>query len=206
MEIQDRQGRLAGALTARLQPQRKRAIARYAAGLCADGDTILVGGGSTTAAMAGFLCGHRLRVLTNSFEVARVLLADSENEVILSGGRIHAVQSIVASPFDVEAIRYCYADKLFTGVHALGPLGLLEADPLLVRAGRRLINQAQHLVVLADSSKFARRGGTPLCGLDQVGCVITDDAVPDAAVQMLERAGVDVRVVAADARPNPLQH
>jgi DeoR family ulaG and ulaABCDEF operon transcriptional repressor len=179
-------------------PGRKRAIARYAAGMCADGDTILIGGGTTTCAMADFLDQRRMRVLTNSFEVARILLAGSENEVILSGGKIYAEQSIVLSPFDTEAIQYCYADKLFLGVHGLAPLGLMEADPLLIQAGRRLIGQAQQVVVLADSSKFGNKGGMFLCSLDQVSCVVTDDGVADGTVQMLERAGVEVRVVTAD--------
>ena len=38
-----------------------------------------------------------------------------------------------------------------------------------------------------------------LCGLEQVTCVITDSAVSDAAVQMLERAGINVHVVAASS-------
>lgn len=177
---------------------RKRAIARRACTLCGEGETIMIGGGTTTAGMAEFLTARRLRILTNSFDLARRLLEDGEHEVILSGGRIYAEQNLILSPFDTEAIQYCYADRLFIGAHALSALGVRESDPLLVQAGKRLIGQAQQVIVLADSSKFANKDGMFLCGLQQVACLITDSEVPDAAVQMLEHAGVEVIVVEPD--------
>jgi DeoR family ulaG and ulaABCDEF operon transcriptional repressor len=182
-------------------PERKRAIARHAASMCADGETILIGGGTTVCGMTDFLEDRCMRILTNSFEVARVLLGTSDNEVILSGGKIYADEKLILSPFDSEAIQYCYADKLFMGAHGLSALGVMEADPLLVQAGRRLINQAQQIIVLADSSKFANKGGMFLCGLERVSCVVTDSGIPDHAVRMLKQAGIQVEVVAPDAFP-----
>jgi DeoR family ulaG and ulaABCDEF operon transcriptional repressor len=179
----------------------KRAIARRAAALCADGDTVLVGGGTTTFSMAPFLAGRRMRVLTNSFAIARMLLAGSDNEVILSGGKVYPAQGIILSPFDTEALQYCYADRLFMGAHCLSALGVMEADALLIQAGRRLIHQAREVVVLADSSKFGNKGGMFLCALDRIARVITDTGAPDAAVQMLERAGIAVELVEPDADP-----
>ncbi len=184
---------------ARLHAGRKRAIARRAAALCADGDTVLIGGGTTTFHMAPFLGERRMRVLTNSFAMARELLAASDNEVILSGGKVYPAQGIILSPFDTEALQYCYADRLFMGAHCLCALGVMEADALLIQAGRRLIHQARQVVVLADSSKFGGRGGMFLCALDRIARVITDTSAPDAAVQMLERAGIAVDLVAPDA-------
>lgn len=180
----------------------KYAIARRAATLCADGDTVLVGGGTTTFHMAGFLAGRRLRVVTNSFAVARTLLAAGDSDVLLTGGKVYPAQGIILSPFDTEAVQYCYADRLFMGVHCLSALGVMETDPLLIQAGRRLIRQAQQVVVLADSSKFGNKGGMFLCALDRIGHVITDTGAPDAAVQMLERAGIRVDTVDNDGPPH----
>jgi len=185
----------------RTHGERKRAIARRAAALCADGDTVLIGGGTTTFNMVDFLAPRRLRVVTNSFAIARHLLAGSDNDVILAGGKIYPEQGIILSPFEMEAAQYYYADRLFMGIHCLSALGLMEADPLLIQAGRRLIGQAQQVVVLADSSKFGNKGGMFLCALDKISCVITDTGAPDAAVQMLERAGVRVMLVEPDPPP-----
>ena len=178
-----------------LNLERKRAIARRAVAMCGEGDTVLIGGGTTTFQMVEFMAGRRIRIMTNSFELARQSLATTDNEVILAGGKIYPEQGVVLSPFDGEDMRYCYANHLFIGVHCLSALGLMEADPLLIQAGHRLMPQAQRVTVLADSSKFASRGGMFLCGLDKIACVITDTDAPDSGVQMLERAGVEVLLV-----------
>lgn len=185
----------------RVHIERKRAIARRAVALCAEGDTVLIGGGTTTFQMVDFMAHRQIRVMTNSFELARYSLSVSDNEVILAGGKIYPEQGVILSPFEGQDMRYCYASHLFMGVHCMSSLGMMEADPLLIQAGHRLIPQAQQVTVLADSSKFANRGGMFLCALDKIACVITDTGAPERGVQMLERAGVQVLLVAPDPAP-----
>ena len=45
---------------------------------------------------------------------------------------------------------------MFMGAQGVGPLGVMEGDPLLIQAEQKLINQADELVLLVDSSKFAQ--------------------------------------------------
>jgi len=173
----------------------KRAIARHASALCDDGETIIINGGTTTYMMCEFLVDKRLKILTNSFLMAERLLTSSENEIIVPGGRVYREQNVILSPFDNDITQHHYAAKMFMGVFGLSMLGLMEADPLLIQAEKRLIGQTEQLFVLADSSKFARKAGLILCGLNRVSCVITDTGASDAAVQMLEQAGVTVIAV-----------
>jgi DeoR family ulaG and ulaABCDEF operon transcriptional repressor len=181
----------------------KRAIARHAVSLCQDGETIIVNGGTTTFMMAEFLADKRLKILTNSFLMAERLLTSSENEIILPGGQVYREQNVILSPFDNDITQHHYAGKMFMGVFGLSMLGLMEADPLLIQAEKRLIGQAEELIVLADSSKFARKAGLILCGLNRVACVITDTGAPDSALVMLRQAGVKVVTVAPeDALPD----
>ena len=180
---------------------RKRAIARYAAGMCDEGETIVINGGTTTFMMADFLVDKHLKILTNSFLMAERLLLSSENEVILPGGKVYREQNVILSPFDNDITQHHYAAKMFMSVYGLSLLGLMEADPLLIQAEKRLIGQAEELIVLADSSKFAKKAGLILCGLDRVSCVITDTYASDAAVQLLEQSGVKVVTVQPEAVP-----
>ncbi len=181
--------------------ERKRAIARYASTMCAEGETIIINGGTTTYMMVEFLVEKRLKILTNSFLMAERLLVSSENEIILPGGKVYREQNVILSPFDNDITQHHYAAKMFMGVYGLSLLGLMEADPLLIQAEKRLISQAEELIVLADSSKFSRKAGLILCGLNRVSCVITDTDASDAAVQLLEQAGVKVITVAPEAIP-----
>lgn len=180
------------------QVAEKRAIARHAASLCQPGDTVIINGGTTTYLMAEFLPAAGLRVLTNSFLLAERLLRDSEHEVILPGGSVYREQNVIVSPFENDVAQHHHASTMFMGAHGLSALGLMETDPLLVQAERRLIQQAEKLVVLADHTKFERRSGLVLCGLDRVACLITDSAAPEAIVQWLERQGLQVVVVTPD--------
>lgn len=184
----------------------KRAIARHAAGMCSDGETIIINGGTTTYMMAEHLVNAQLKILTNSFLMADVLLRTSENEIILPGGKVYREQNVILSPFENDITQHHYAAKMFMGIYGLSMLGLMEADPLLIQAEKRLIGQAEEVIVLADSSKFARKAGLILCGLNRVACLITDTGVSDGAVQMLEHAGVKVVVVSPEAAPQQLQN
>ncbi len=182
----------------RCQAHGKRAIARRAAAMCTDGETIIINGGTTTFMMAEFLADKQLKILTNSFLMAERLLVSSQNEIIVPGGKIYREQNVILSPFDNDITQHHYASKMFMSAYGVSMLGLMEADPVLIQAEKRLISQAEELIVLADSSKFSRKAGLILCGLDRVACVITDTGVADKAVQLLEQYGVKVIAVEAD--------
>ena len=182
-----------------INAQQKRAIARAAVELCTDGDAIIINGGTTTFQMVHPLASKRMQIFTNSFPIAEHLLKHSKNTIILSGGVIYREQNIILSPFDNDVTRNFYARRMFMGAQGLGPLGLMEADPLLIQAEQKLIGQADELVVLADSSKFRSRSSLILCPLDRIATVITDEGIPDSAAQMLEQAGVQVSAAPVEA-------
>ena len=182
----------------------KRAIARAAAALCADGETIIVNAGSTTFQMAAFLRERRLQIVTNSFPMAAALVETSDNRVLIPGGEIYREQGIVLSPFDDDALRHVAACRMFMSAVTVGPLGVIEGDPLIARAEAKLLDRAPELVVLLDSGKFARHGALAVCPLARVSRLITDDAAPPEALAMLRDAGVAVTVVAPDAEDRAL--
>lgn len=178
----------------------KRAIARAAVELCEDGEPIIINGGTTTFQMVHFLVNRRMTIFTNSFPIAEHLLKHSKNTVMLSGGTIYREQNIVLSPFDNDVTRNFYARRMFMGAQGLGPLGLMEGDPLLIQAEQKLIDQADELVVLIDSSKFRQRSSLILCGLSRIATVITDEGIEDREAKMLEEAGVTLVVAPAGQR------
>ncbi|MDW4498804.1 DeoR/GlpR family DNA-binding transcription regulator [Sulfitobacter sp. D35] len=177
----------------------KQAIANAAAELCADGEPIIINGGTTTFQMVHPLATRRLQVFTNSFPIAEHLLKNSRNTIMLSGGAIYREQKIILSPFENDVTRNFYARRMFMGAQGLGPLGLMEADPLLIQAEQKLIGQADELVVLVDSTKFEARSSLVLCPLNRIDVVITDDGVSDRAAAMLEAAEIKLIVAPRSA-------
>ena len=179
-----------------LHSPEKRAIARAAVDLCEDGDPIIINGGTTTFQMVHPLASRRCQVFTNSFPIAEHLLKHSKNTIMLSGGTIYREQNIILSPFDNDVTRNFYARRMFMGAQGIGPLGLMEADPLLIQAEQKLIGQADELVVLVDSSKFEQRSSLVLCPLSRIDTIITDDGISDKAAAMLESA--EITLIVAD--------
>ncbi|MGJ8529991.1 DeoR/GlpR family DNA-binding transcription regulator [Maritalea sp.] len=174
----------------------KQAIAKAAVDMCTDGEPIIINGGTTTFQMVHPLASCRMQVFTNSFPIAEHLLHNSKNTVMLSGGTIYREQNIILSPFDNDVTRNFYARRMFMGAQGVGPLGVMEADPLIIQAEQKLIGQADELVLLVDSKKFENRSSLVLCPLNRINTVITDDGISDRALNMLEAA--DVNVIVAD--------
>ena len=173
----------------------KRAIARRAVEMCAEGDVIIVNGGTTTFQMSGFLRDTRLKILTNSYPLAEFLIHETRNRVALPGGEVYREQKLIVAPFDDDAIQHYSARFMFMSAAAIGPLGVIEGDALIARAEAKLVKRAEKLILLADSSKFAARGSLVVCALSQIHALITDTGAPPEALAMLEESGVRTIVV-----------
>ncbi len=177
----------------------KRAIAHAAAGLIADGECIIINGGTTTYAMVEFLADRSLDILTNSIPIVTRLLTTSRNRVTLPGGTIYREQNIVLSPYENDAIGHFWAQKLFTGCFGLNRFGLMEADPLIVQAEAKLLNRAEELIVLADSRKLRQRSSMIVAPIERMSTLVTDAGASDEELEPFRRAGVRVITVDADA-------
>lgn len=175
----------------------KQAIAAAAVELCEDGEPIIINGGTTTFQMVHPLASRQMQVFTNSFPIAEHLLKNTSNTVMVSGGILYREQNIILSPFDNDVTRNFYAKRMFMGASGIGPLGLMEQDPLLIQAEQKLIGQAEELIVLVDSSKFKNRSSLVLCPLNRIDTIITDDGIDDRTAAMLETADVTLIVVAS---------
>jgi DeoR family ulaG and ulaABCDEF operon transcriptional repressor len=179
------------------EPGPKRAIAKKAVELCSDGESIIVNGGSSTFMMSEFLIDRDLKILTNSFFLAQELGTKSDNLITLPGGELYPKQGIILSAFENDTIQYYHATKMFMGTPGIGDYGVMESDPILIRAEQKLRKQADMLVILADSSKIGARSNFIFSPLEHVDVLITDSKASEKSVAMFEAEGVQV-IVADD--------
>lgn len=175
----------------------KQAIGRAAAQLCQHGEGIMIDGGTTTLQMCPHIGGLDLSVLTNSLHIANALLPQSGTQILLPSGTLFREQNIILAPAGEESMPRFHAPKLFMGAAAVGPQGVMQQDVILVAAERRLIDRAEQVILLVDSSKFTSSSGAIVCGLDEVDIVVTDQRVQPQTLAMLEKAGPEVIVVEA---------
>jgi DeoR family ulaG and ulaABCDEF operon transcriptional repressor len=173
----------------RNRPQKER-VGREAAKLCTLGEAVMIDGGSTTLQMCAHLAGLNLQVLTNSLHIVNALLGQPGTRVLVPGGQVFAEQNIILSVAGDDCMPRFHAPKLFIGAAAVGPAGIMQADIILVAAERRLIDRANEIVVLVDSSKFTGPSGHVVCSLDAIDTLVTDAGILPEYVRMLEKAGV----------------
>jgi DeoR family ulaG and ulaABCDEF operon transcriptional repressor len=135
-------------------------------------------------------------VLTNSLHIVSALLGQPGTRLLVPAGQVFPEQSIILSAAGDDGMPRFHAPKLFMGAASLGPAGLMQADIILVTAERRLIERADQIIVLVDSSKFDGPSGHVVCRLEDIDVVVTDRDISAQHTEMLENAGV--RVVIAD--------
>jgi DeoR/GlpR family transcriptional regulator of sugar metabolism len=182
--------------------EQKLRIGRAAAARVPDAGTVLITGGTTTESMLPFLAGREgLTVLTNGLNIAYHLARYSEISVVVLGGVLRHEEMSLLGPIAEHVLAEFHVDVAFTSAFGISAeAGLSGANVTEAGTDRRMLQAADSLVVLADASKFARRGPVRLVGVDQIDTLITDDGAPAPALTELRRRGVDVLVCSANAR------
>jgi len=172
----------------------KRAIGRAAAGLCEPGEGIMIDGGTTTFQMCPHLDGLDCQVLTNSLHIVNALLPQAGTRILVPSGSVFREQNIILAPAGEDSMPQFHAPKLFMGAAAVGPRGVMQQDVILVSAERRLIERAEQVILLVDSSKFVSSSGAIVCGLDEIDVLITDSKVTADQIAMVKAAGIELIV------------
>jgi DeoR/GlpR family transcriptional regulator of sugar metabolism len=182
----------------------KLAIARKAAVLVNDGDSILLDASSTAYYLARALSGrHKLRVMTNGFEVARELAQNPSNTVILIGGVVNNDSSSVTGLLSEQIIADLHIEKaLFSCSGFSLERGMTEVHFAEAQLKRKAIESSQQVIALIDSSKFGKEDLTPFARTDQIAHLITDSGLPSKWVTKLKDAGVDFTICEEEAVPN----
>lgn len=137
----------------------KQAIARRAAKLVADGETILVGSGSTTLELVRALRAHRdVTVVTNGAHIldlaARTL---PDLTVVSTGGELDRARGVLHGPLTAASLSGVLLDKVFLGADGFeSDLGFLAELETTATAKIEFMRHARTSVVLMDSSKVGR--------------------------------------------------
>lgn len=170
----------------------KQRIGLAASQLCRAGEGIMIDGGTTTLQMCTHLEGLNLQVLTNSLHIVDGLLSQEGTRVLVPSGTVFREQKIILAPAGEDSMPRFHAPKLFMGAAAVGRQGVMQQDIILVAAERRLIDRAEQVILMVDSSKFNSSSGAIVCGLDEINVLITDDGIDAATRTFIEDSGVEL--------------
>ncbi|MBN1909652.1 MAG: DeoR/GlpR transcriptional regulator [Pirellulales bacterium] len=176
------------------QWDKKRAIARRAAELVNDGDTILLDGGSTTYEVARLLVGRSIHVVTTSLPVANLFAADAKSDLVFIGGNICPRSGVAQGPLADEMLARLRVRRTMLSVAAINEEGFFNNNLMLVETERAMMRAADEVIVVADSSKLGHQSMTHLCGLGDVQHVVVDAEITDEWKARFVSAGVTLTV------------
>ena len=175
----------------------KLRIAEAANRLLERNDRIIIASGTTVLAFANKITfAEPLTVITSSAKVAISLNYRQHIEVILLGGLMRKSSASVIGPEAENFLNDLSCNKLFIGIDGLDlDFGLTTSNIGEAHLNQVMMQAAQKIIVLADSSKFGKRGFGKICNLHQVHQIITDTNAPANAIQMIREKGVEVTLV-----------
>jgi DeoR/GlpR family transcriptional regulator of sugar metabolism len=176
----------------------KAAIAQKALEFIHEGDTIILDSGSTTTEIARLINGFKnLTVITNSLNIALILGADPGINLVVTGGEFKAPTLSLTGQKAADFFHDLHVDKLFlatAGITLKSGLTYPSISDICVK--RAMIESANTVYLVADSSKIGKSSFASLGALSLIDFLITDAKINQEAIDMLQKN--EIRMIIAE--------
>jgi DeoR/GlpR family transcriptional regulator of sugar metabolism len=176
----------------------KKRIAREAAALVEESETVMIESGSCCALLAEELANQQkdVTIITNSVFIANFIRNASHTKIILLGGCYQPDSQVLVGPMTRKCGEIFFSDKFFIGTDGFMPgFGFTGRDHLRSQTVMDLAENARDIFVLTDADKFTRQGVLGLVRLEDVTGVFTDDRIPAGVEQLLRDNNIMLRIV-----------
>lgn len=176
----------------------KMMIAQKAIDFIEDGDTIILDSGSTTTEIAKLITGYKnLTVITNALNIAMILGAQAGINVIVTGGEFKAPTLSLTGQKAADFFQNLHVDKLFLATAGIAlKSGLTYPGISDICVKRAMIESANEIYLVADSTKIGKSSFASLGALSLINYLITDSKIKPEDVEWLKT--YDVQFVIAE--------
>jgi len=174
----------------------KRRIGQAAAKLVHPGDIIILDAGTTMMEMARSLAGVApLTVVTGALNIATQMGSYPDVAVIVIGGSLERNTISTYGSMAERNMGDLVAQKAFIGIHAMEvEAGLTDTSFEIVQVKRAMVRAARQVIVLADSTKWARVAFAKVAPLSTVHTLVTDSNLPIDAQETIKAQGINLIV------------
>jgi DeoR/GlpR family transcriptional regulator of sugar metabolism len=178
--------------------QAKVAIGVHAATLVAADEVVFLDGGTTTLEVARRLTQERLTVVSNSLPAMQVLHKMPNLKLFGLGGEFISDNQCFVGPDALGAMENRYANVVILSTTCLSfERGLTNRDAREADLKRLMVDHADRVILVMDSTKMNKQTFSHVCGIDQLDILVTDAGMRAEDRARLEQAGVQVEVVNA---------
>lgn len=178
-----------------LNHEEKIRIAKMVADYVPDNASLFINIGTTTEEVAKALRGHKkLRIITNNLNVAAQLCDNPEFEVIVAGGVVRGDRGVIGES-TIDFVRQFKVDYGIIGISGIDEDGtLLDFDYREVRVAQAIIENARHVLLVADHTKFGCNPMVRLCHISEIDVMFTDRQPPEGIQLEMAKAKVELHV------------
>ena len=180
-----------------LNLEQKKAIAKSAASLIKEGDTIIIDSGTSLMQLACLLPKmQNLTVITNALDIALKLSEYNHLKIIVPGGVFRKNSSSLVGTLAADNFRMFRADKYFVSADGITEEGVFTSNLEEGQLAKMILSNAKENILLVDSSKFNRMGIINYSSLEKFNIVITDKNIPREYQKLL--SNLDIKVIISD--------
>jgi DeoR/GlpR family transcriptional regulator of sugar metabolism len=178
----------------KVQPEDKAAIAKAAAGMIKNGQTVFLDGGTTAIALArSFAAELRATVVTHSPDVAVALHDHAGVEVELVGGRLYKHSNVTVGAVAIEGITAMRPDIYFMGVTGIHhEYGLTTGDREEAAVKRAISRQSAETIVLASREKLGAVSAHNVVSFNQIDGLLVARSCPPDLLEPFTSLGVSI--------------
>lgn len=174
----------------------KDLIARYAATLVEDGDTIFINTSRTALNMVKYIESRHVTVITNNGKAISLEKADGV-DIILTGGEVRYPKEALVGDFAIRNLQNVHAKKAFVGCSGISAkVGMSTENANEVNVNQLMIDHVmQEVYVLAHYEKVGHNSSFTSCGIEHVKYFITDEMAPEEELEQMRAQGITVHQV-----------
>ena len=179
----------------------KRIIARQAAAMISDGDSVMMDTGTTTSILARELL-HKtnLTIVTNSSDIARTLATVNGNKVYMAGGELRGDNGAAFGRSAIEFVSSFSVRHAIISIAAVDAAnGLMDHQLAEAEFARTVLSCGQQRTVVTDHTKFSRSALVKVCGFNDFDLLITDEMPPNDVIGRMHAGSADF--IVADPLP-----
>ena len=175
---------------------RENAEAKRACQFVEDGDSLMIDGGTTTSILAQELRIKRgLTIVTNSSDVARTLATVNGNKVYMAGGELKGDSGASFGNIAVEFFTWFKVKHAFISIAAIDAVrGAFDVELDEANIAYQALRQAEHRVIITDSSKFTKTALVQVCDFNDFDRLITNELPGAELIAALEKANIAITV------------
>lgn len=176
----------------------KRKIAKAAAELVSNGETVMIESGSCCALLAEELAYNKrdVTIITNSVFIASYIREAPYVKIVLLGGDYQTESQVLVGPITRKSASEFFVDKLFVGTDGFIPkIGFTANNLMRTEAVKAMAERANNLVVLTEASKFTEQGVVAQFKAEDVNYLFTDQNISEDMLELLKNNNIDIHVV-----------